>query len=148
MNARHLLFRTGRFNLSQVHEHFINPCCFGEDLAAWLRTKLAEEHIRVSEPDQEDWGWYLRAKQGNHSYFLAISGNSANGTNRDYGEWRIIVEKQRSIWERVTGKGKIAESDPMLEAIRKILPQQEDFLDLRIETDARNRRLSALHRHS
>lgn len=91
MNPRHLLFRTGRFNLSQVHRRFINPCCFGEDLAAWLRAKLAEEHIRASEPDQEDWGWYLRAKQGNNSYFLATGGNSANGTNRDYGEWRIIV---------------------------------------------------------
>src|SRR6266513_835232 len=40
MNALDILFRSGSFNLSKVGEHFINPCCFGEDLAAWLRIKL------------------------------------------------------------------------------------------------------------
>jgi hypothetical protein len=95
MNARHLLFTTGRFNLSQVHEHFITPCCFGEDLAAWFRSKVTEKGIHASEPGQEDWGWYLRAKQGNDSYFLGVGGNSANGTNQDYGEWRIIVLRKR-----------------------------------------------------
>jgi hypothetical protein len=36
MNALHILSRTNRFNLSKVGAHFVDPCCFGEDLAAWL----------------------------------------------------------------------------------------------------------------
>jgi hypothetical protein len=32
-----ILFETDRFNVSEVKRHFINPCCFGEDLAGWLR---------------------------------------------------------------------------------------------------------------
>jgi len=32
-----LLFETERFNSSEAGAHFINPNCFGEDLAAWLR---------------------------------------------------------------------------------------------------------------
>ncbi|HXQ27077.1 MAG TPA: hypothetical protein VN822_11760 [Candidatus Acidoferrales bacterium] len=135
MNARHLLFRTGRFNLSKVHEHFINPCCFGEDLAAWLRSRLAERDIHASEPGQEDWGWYLDVKHGNDLYYLCVGGNSDGGVNRDEGEWRIIVEKSRSIWDRMTGKGKITENDPMLDVVRKILQDQADFRDLRLETD-------------
>jgi len=55
MNALHILFRTGRFNLSKVGEHFINPCCFGEDLAAWLRVKLVEKGVEARQPYQEDW---------------------------------------------------------------------------------------------
>jgi hypothetical protein len=49
MNALHLLFRTNRFNLSKVGEHFINPCCFGEDLAAWLGGRLREKGVEVRE---------------------------------------------------------------------------------------------------
>ena len=45
MNARDILFRTKRFNLSTAKEYFINPDCFGEDLAAWLRDKLTERGI-------------------------------------------------------------------------------------------------------
>jgi hypothetical protein len=136
MNARDLLFATDRFNLSQVGEHFVNPCCFGEDLAAWLRSKLSEKGIHVSEPGQEDWGWFLRAKQGNDSYFLAVSGNSANGTDQDYGEWRIIVLKKRSIWDQVMGKGKIEDDDPMLQIIEEILRAEADLVGVRRGAEA------------
>ena len=50
MNALHILFKTSRFNLSKVGEHFVNPCWFGEDLAAWLRGKLIELKIEGSQP--------------------------------------------------------------------------------------------------
>jgi hypothetical protein len=135
--VRHLLFRTGRFNLSQVHEHFINPCCFGEDLAAWLQAKLADRDLRASDPGQEDWGWYVRAKQGDDSYFLAVSGNSENGTNQDYGEWQIIVLRKRSIWDRIRGKRKIEDNDPMLQALTEILRAEPDFVGVHAEASAR-----------
>jgi hypothetical protein len=61
MNALRILFKTNRFNLSKVGEYSINPYCFGEDLAAWLRIKLSERDVEVREPYQEDWGWKLPA---------------------------------------------------------------------------------------
>lgn len=54
MNALHILFKTGRFNLSKVGEHFINPC-FGEDLTDWLGGKLTERGVVTRKPYQEDW---------------------------------------------------------------------------------------------
>ena len=103
-------------------EHFINPCCFGEDLAAWLRIKLVDKNIEVFEPYQEDWGWELPAKHGSDSYYLCMSGNSdGSSTNEDEGEWRIIVEKRRSIWQRLRGDGKIAADDRMARIIEEFL---------------------------
>ena len=125
MNALDILFKTSRFNLSKVGEHFINPCCFGEDLAAWLRMKLIDRNIEAFEPYQEDWGWELPANHGSDSYYLCMSGNAdGSSTNEDEGEWRIIVEKRRSICQRLRGKGKIAADDRMARIIEEILSDE------------------------
>ena len=125
MNALDILFKTSRFNLSKVGEHFINPCCFGEDLAAWLRMKLIDRNIEAFEPYQEDWGWELPANHGSDSYYLCMSGNAdRSSTNEDEGEWRIIVEKRRSIWQRLRGEGKIAADDRMARIIEEILSRE------------------------
>ena len=122
MNALRILFKTNRFNLSKVGEHFINPCCFGEDLAAWLRIKLSERNVEVRESYQEDWGWELPATQESDSYYLCMSGNSDElSTNKDDGEWGIIIEKRRSIGQRLRGVGKIAANDKMVGTIEEVL---------------------------
>lgn len=123
MNALDILFRSSRFNLLKTGEHFINPCCFGEDLAAWLRSKLAEKNIETAVPYQEDWGWELPATYGRDSYYVCMSGNADNSGSYD-GEWRIIAEKRRSIWERLTGKGKIAADDALVTLIEQILSNE------------------------
>ena len=107
MNTLNILFETSRFNLSKVGERFINPCCLGEDLASWLRTELANKHVEAAQPYQEDWGWELPVTHANDAYYLCMSGNpDDSGTSKDDGEWRVIVQKRQSIWQRLTGKGK------------------------------------------
>jgi len=32
---------TDMFEHREVKAHFINPCCFGEDFAAWLREQIS-----------------------------------------------------------------------------------------------------------
>ena len=132
MNALDILFKTNRFNLSKVGEHFINPCCFGEDLAAWLRIKLVERGIAAAEAYQEDWGWELPAKLGNDSYYLCMSGNADElSADKDEGEWRIIVEKRRSVGERLRGAGKIGAEDKMVRMIEEILEAEEGIREVR-----------------
>ncbi len=117
--------------MSKVGKHFINPCCFGEDLAAWLRIKLAEKNWKASEAYQEDWGWELPVRHGKDYYYLCMSGNRGDsGVDNDEGEWRIIVEKRRSIWQRVTGKGKIAENDALLLLVKEILSGEATIRDV------------------
>lgn len=134
MTRRDFLFSTDRFNLSKVKEHFINPCCFGEDLASWLHERLQIVGLTVDEPGQEDFGWYLGARLGADRYLLTISGNpdeENQTTNR--GEWRISVEKHRSFWERITGKNLLVPTDPVLTAVEGLLRATSDFQNLRTE---------------
>jgi hypothetical protein len=128
MNARDILFKTSRFNLSKIGKHFINPGCFGEDLAAWLRIKLAENGVEVGPSGQEDWGWYLRVKYDGNGYFLGMSGKvEENPTNVNDGEWRIIVKKNLSIWQRMSGKGRITAEDGVFALIEKIVREETDI---------------------
>lgn len=67
---------TDLFEHRQVKSHFINPCCFGEDFAAWLRQELLrypDLHVRVSEPIQEDYGWGFWAYIDKDRFWVAIS---------------------------------------------------------------------------
>ena len=129
-----LLFETNRFNLSEVKPHFINPCCFGEDLATWLRSKLLERDIEVMEPDQEDWGWYIEANYKGGRYFVGIGGNADEaGDNHNWGEWRVMVEKHRSAWDKLSGKNEASESDEVVVVIREILERETDFKNVRHE---------------
>jgi len=131
---RDLLFETNRFNLSEAQEHFINPCCFGEDVAAWLRGKLIEKGLKVIEPNQEDWGWYIEASYQGRWYFVGIGGNAdESGADRNQGEWRVMTEKCRSVWEKLTGKNRMSEADEMLALIQEILEAQPDFQNVRYE---------------
>ncbi len=51
-----------------------------------------------------------------------MSGNSdESSSNKDEGEWGIIVEKRRSIGQRLRGAGKIGANDKMVKAIEEIL---------------------------
>ena len=137
MNAIHILFETDRFNLTEEKSHFINPCCFGEDLAAWLREKLAGAGVTSSTPGQEDWGWYLQVKHQGESYLVGVSGNvetnRPEGVTENGGEWRIMAEKKRSIWQLATGAGKISAEDPMLARLEAILQSEPRFRNIHRE---------------
>lgn len=137
MNARDILFCTNRFNLSVTKPHFINPDSFGEDLAAWLRSKLIERGVEVPHSGQEDWGWYLKAKKGKDSYLLGTEGNGIpdeTGQGKtDLGEWRIIVKKNCSAGQWLIGKGRIDADDPMLTMIEEILGEEADFSNVHQE---------------
>lgn len=80
---------TDLFEHRELKPHFINPCCFGEDFAAWFKRELArlsEFGIRLSEPVQEDYGWGLWAARGKDRYWIAIS-YVGNGLQEGPAQW-------------------------------------------------------------
>jgi hypothetical protein len=71
-----LTVETALFEYREPKPHFINPNCFGEDFAAWLRERLAgfaAEGFEISVPIQEDYGWGFWLSRAKDTFWIAIS---------------------------------------------------------------------------
>ena len=103
-------------------------------LTTLVRGKLLEGGGPTIEPGQEDWGWYIESKLGGNSYFIGIGGAvEESDPNSNLGEWRIMIEKHRSLWEKLSGKNKTSLNDPIFAVIREILECENDFKNIRYE---------------
>jgi hypothetical protein len=129
-----ILFRTDQFNLRQVGGHFINDCCFGEDLAEWLSARLRDEGNRTEKIYQEDWGWEIRCTQNDRGYYLGVSG-AREGDDSDYGEWRIMITKRRSLLEAFLGKERFHSGEPIVQGIYRVL-REAAFENIHEETES------------
>jgi hypothetical protein len=84
---------TDLFEHREVKPHFINPCCFGEEFAAWLKDQLsplANSGFNLSKLIQEDYGWGFWARYGKDSYWVALS-YLADGPQESPAQWVISV---------------------------------------------------------
>lgn len=84
---------TDRFEHREVKPHFINPCCFGEDFAAWLKRELsplANAGFTLSAPLQEDYGWGFWASHGKDRFWVALS-YVGNGPQEPPAQWVVSV---------------------------------------------------------
>jgi hypothetical protein len=120
-----VIFSTDRFNLSEPREYFINDCCFGDDAARWLVARLRLRGLTVTQPDQEDWGWYFDARYNESAYFVGVGGNKTTHGNR--GEWRLMVEKHRTLWEKLSGSNRLGEHDEFLAILKDIVASEPDL---------------------
>ena len=84
---------TDMFEHREVKPHFINPCCFGEDFAAWLRhqmSSLNDSGFIFSDPIQEDYGWGFWGSHNNDKFWVAIS-YAGDGPQEAPAQWVISV---------------------------------------------------------
>jgi hypothetical protein len=88
-----LTIETGLFEHRAVQPHFINPCCFGEDFAGWLREKLsplATSGFTLSEPIQEDYGWGFWGKRDKDAFWIAL-GLVGDGPSEEPPQWVVSL---------------------------------------------------------
>ncbi|HEU5400549.1 MAG TPA: hypothetical protein VFU86_04280 [Terriglobales bacterium] len=81
------------FEHREVKPYFINPCCFGEDFAAWLKgqiSTLEDFGFRFSGPIQEDYGWGFWAECGKDQFWIALS-YVGDGPQEPPAQWAISV---------------------------------------------------------
>ncbi len=85
--------RTDLFEHRTVGEHFINPCCFGEDFAAWLISRvesLSARGYNIGEPIQEDYGWGFWVSSETDPFWIALS-YADEGPTESPAHWVVTV---------------------------------------------------------
>ena len=89
-----LTVETNLFNHREVKPNFINPCCFGEDFAVWLKGQLAglpADGFELSDVIQEDYGWGLWATKGKDAFWISL-GFCGEGPTEEPGQWVVSVD--------------------------------------------------------
>jgi hypothetical protein len=88
-----ITIETDLFEHRQVKPHFINPCCFGEDFAVWLKKELSpltHSGFTFSDPIQEDYGWGFWAPLGADPFWIALS-YAGDGPQETPAQWVVSV---------------------------------------------------------
>ena len=111
-------FTTDRFDVSGERANSINPIA-GQAVLLWLREELLRAQYRVTEPDTEDWGWYIHVEGADASYLVGASAEAADPTATV--EWVVQVHKDRSMKEKLLGRNKMAADDPLFAFLEQIV---------------------------
>jgi hypothetical protein len=89
-------FESAAFNRSEHKDYFINPGCFGDDVAVWLIQELRNrKQETAATPGQEDFGWYFnfRVSGTEHSFVLGYR----PGDETESGVWIGWLERSRGL---------------------------------------------------
>ena len=113
MSEEPIFLETDVFEHRDVKPHFINPCCFGEDFADWVRQELRsrlDDGFQISAPVQEDYGWGLWVRSERGPFWIAIS-YVGDGPTEEPAHWAVSVGRDYglNIANRLFAKPQTAE---------------------------------------
>jgi hypothetical protein len=98
-------FNSTAFNTAEPKDYFINPCCYGDDLAVWLIGELRKQGVKTDEkPGQEDFGWYVNFEIAGTGHTFVI-GHRPNGES-EAGTWIGWLERNRGFFGSILGRRK------------------------------------------
>lgn len=118
-----IVVETDLFEHREVKPHFINPCCFGEDFAAWLKQELSrypELRLELSDPIQEDYGWGLVASRGRDRFWIALS-YVGDGPQEAPAQWVVSVSNGLNVFKRLFHKSDPRAIEQIQDRVRQIL---------------------------
>src|SRR2546421_4839228 len=96
-------FKSEAFNTAEQKPYFINPGCFGDDLAKWLLQELRKKGVKTAaEPGQEDFGWYLNFEIAGTASTLVVGYRA--GSKEDAGTWIGWLERNRGLVSSLLGR--------------------------------------------
>ena len=130
----HLIsFTTGRFDVSGERPNPFNPIA-GQSVLLWLREELLRAQYRVTEPDTEDWGWYIDVESAAASYLIGASAEAVDPTPTF--AWVLQVHNKRSMKDKILGRNKMAADDPLFALIERIVRGDSAIEHVSVTRDA------------
>jgi hypothetical protein len=131
----HLIYlTTTKFAGTKEEPNPYNPIA-GKGLLSWLREQLSKVGWEVTEPDAEDWGWYIFAQKNGASYMIG-----ANGELDDEKmpiDWIIQIRKNRKFMEKLTGKNKLLDDDVLTREIESIVRHEPGTTKVEVDLTSR-----------
>jgi hypothetical protein len=120
-----IVVETDLFEHREVKPNFINPCCFGEDFAGWMKRGLSlvpDFDFELSEPIQEDYGWGFWASRGKDRFWVALS-HVGDGPQESAVQWAISVryDPGLNLAKRMFHKPDLEAQEQLRDRIRQIL---------------------------
>jgi hypothetical protein len=123
-------FKSSAFNMSEPREYFINPGCFGDDLAKWLAEQLRSKGHQASEvPNQEDFGWYFTFIESGVEHCFVIGHRPGDDDAEDV--WIGWLERNRGFVASVLGGRKRDIQPDAAWAIHEILSSSPQIQNIR-----------------
>jgi hypothetical protein len=123
-------FKSAAFNTSEPRDYFLNPGCFGDDVARWLIQRLQEEGIQpVGEPEQEDFGWYIAfcADNATHQFLIGFRPGDA----AESGDWVGWIERKRGFVGSLLGWRRRGVRLAAAQAIHRVLSASPTVSNIR-----------------
>jgi hypothetical protein len=119
-----ITIETDVFEHREVKPHFINPCCFGEDFATWLKqefSRVGDSSFSLSKSFQEDYGWGFWASRGKDRFWVALS-YVGNGPQEGPVQWVIsVVYDPSSLFKRLFQHPDSRTLEQLRDRVRQIL---------------------------
>jgi hypothetical protein len=123
-------FKSDAFNTSETKDYFINPQCFGDDVAKWLIQELSARGFQAdSEPHQEDFGWYLTFRAGGAQHDLVIGFRPSDASSDRC--WIGWLERKRGFLGSLLGGRNRGVQAAAVGAIHEILSRSPEIREVR-----------------
>lgn len=123
-------FESSAFNMTKPKDYFINPGCFGDDVAEWLIGELRKQGMGTDEkPGQEDFGWYLNFESAGIGHTFVI-GHRPHGETEE-GTWIGWLERKRGLIGSMLGGRRRGIQASAAQAIHQILTGSPMVRDVR-----------------
>ncbi len=129
-------FESSLFNTSEPKEYFINPCCYGEDVAKWLVEQLrAKGYEAGGTLGQEDFGWYFTFRMSGTEYCFVIGHRpkqkDAEEDKEEVGLWIGWLERSCGFVASMLGGRKRGIQAAPSQAIHAILLSSPQVWNIR-----------------
>jgi hypothetical protein len=123
-------FESTAFNMTKPKDYFINPCCFGDDVGAWIIRELRKRGVRTDDkPGQEDFGWYLNFEIAGIEHTFVI-GHQPKGET-EAGTWIGWLERKHGLFASMLGRRNRGIQASAAQMIHDILSDSEVIRDVR-----------------
>ena len=130
MDAVQFSFRTAAFvDPPEVLEKNVNGFA-GHALAAWVIDEIRKRGIDASDDWPEDHGWDFSVAHGGAKYLCACIIQADEEGAREGG---IIIDKSRSLMDKITGRNRMQNDDPVVGAVRMALNAEPSVRELTME---------------